>query len=131
MNKSKILVKHETTTLEKIISIRNSEKESDIQKAILQYLELKKIFAWSNKTQGTFDSKGNFFRKSNMLKGVSDILGILPNGKFLAIEVKKKGNYPSLEQKEFLAKIIDNNGIGFIAYNIDDVVKNLKMWSIT
>lgn len=105
---------------------KSLEKESDIQKAILRYLELKKIYAWTNKTTGTWDVKGNFFRKGSTLKGVSDILGILKGGKFLAIEIKKKGNYASQEQKLFIKNINDRGGIAFVAYSIDDVILNLK-----
>lgn len=57
--------------------------------------------------------------------GVSDILGIY-KGRMLAIEVKNKGNKPSPAQKEFLDNVNHHGGIGFVAYNLEDVIENLK-----
>jgi hypothetical protein len=86
------------------------------------------IFAWKNQTQGTFDPRAKRFRKFNGLKGVSDILGILPDGTFLAIEVKraKPKTYPTKDQKEFIKNITISGGVAFVARSIDDITKNLK-----
>jgi hypothetical protein len=46
------------------------------------------------------------------MKGSSDILGCLPDGRFLAIEVKARSGYLSPEQKQFLAEI---RGLGGLA----------------
>jgi hypothetical protein len=100
--------------------------EKDIQKAIVEYLQYRKIYCWINKTQGTFDPVLKIYRKGTTFKGVSDILGILPDGKFLAIEVKKKGNYASPEQKEFIQNINLKNGIAFVAYSVDEVIDTLN-----
>ena len=104
--------------------------EKHIQEAIKEYLELKKIYCWINKTQGTWDNNLKIFRKNTTKKGIADILGILPNGKFLAIEVKKKGNYPSPEQKEFIANINGRNGVALVAYSVDDVIDSFKKLNI-
>jgi hypothetical protein len=101
--------------------------EKDIQKAILDYLQnIKHIYCWVNKTTGTWDNQLKIYRKGTTFKGVPDILGILPDGKFLGIEVKKKGNYPSPEQKEFIKNINERNGVAFVAYSVDDVIEGLK-----
>ena len=101
------------------------EKESNIQKAILEYLALKKIYAWKNHSTGIFNAKGGGFIPTGK-PGVSDILGIMPDGKFLAIEVKKKGGKVSDYQIAFIKDIILNNGIAFVAYSVDDVIKTLS-----
>jgi hypothetical protein len=97
--------------------------EKDTQKKILQWLQHNRIFAWSNKTQGTFDPKRGAFRRTNQLKGVPDILGILPDGRFLGIEVKRHPNKPSLEQIEFLDKAHALGALSFIAYDLEDVME--------
>ena len=68
-------------------------------------------------------------------KGVSDIIGILPDGRFLAIEVKKEGWQPPkpgtkayehfMEQKKFIDTIRRNGGVGFFANCVDHVIDNL------
>ena len=58
-------------------------------------------------------------------------MGILPNGKFLAIEVKspiayrKKNHNLSLEQISFLQNINKNNGVGVVADSIECVKEKL------
>jgi len=62
--------------------------ESQIVKAILDYLGYKKIFAWrinSGMIFGT-NAKGKTYAHKLAPKGTSDILGILPGGRFLAIK---------------------------------------------
>lgn len=86
-----------------------------------------KIFAWRNNTTGFFDTKRMIWRKSkDQLNGISDILGILPDGKFLAIELKTEYCKASIEQKDFIDRINDRNGIGMFAKSIDDVLNRLK-----
>ena len=95
--------------------------EAQIQKQILEYLCAIKIFCWKNHSTGIYDPNRKIFRKIAAMKGVSDILGVLPNGRFLAIEVKKPGSYPSKEQKKFLKSINENGGLGFVARSFKDV----------
>lgn len=102
-------------------------KETDIQNAILEYLWYNKIFAWRNNNTPVYDVGGNRFRRMPKwsMKGVSDILGVLPDGKFLAIEVKRKGAYPSKEQKKFMQGITDSGGRAILARSIEDVRQSL------
>lgn len=48
--------------------------------------------------------------------GVSDKIGILPNGTFLAIEVKAEGKKKNVSklQQQFIDKINSNNGIAVV-----------------
>ena len=98
--------------------------EKDIQKAILDYLLLKKIYCWKQHNTGIYYQKEDKYIHAGM-KGVSDILGVLPDGKFLAIEVKTKYNKPTKHQEDFLENIKLNNGVAFVARSIDDVQENL------
>lgn len=101
--------------------------EREIQNSILEYLQYLKIFSWRNNSIGIYDVKSKTFRSRPkfVIKGVSDILGILPDGRFLAIEVKAKYGVVSAEQQLFLDRINKNGGIGFIARSLDDVSSKL------
>ena len=101
------------------------EKESDIQKSILKYLQMNRIFAFSVKTQGTYDPKRKAFRLNpQMTTGVSDIIGSF-NGRLLAIEVKTRRGKTTKNQDEFIRKVNEAGGVGFVARSIDDVEKML------
>jgi len=60
------------------------------------------------------------------IRGISDILGILPDGRFLAVEVKTKKGRVSPEQQVFLDRINALHGVGFVARSIEDVEKGLS-----
>jgi len=107
--------------------------EKAIENQILHFLYKKKIFAWKNQSTGVYDPIKKIYRKSNNpfhIKGVSDILGILPDGRFLAIEVKSATGRPSEEQKKFIWQINANGGKAFLARSIEDVEAELSsVWS--
>lgn len=98
--------------------------EKDIQKAILEYLQLLRIFAWRNNTgamSGEHHGKKWFMRFG--FPGIADILGILPSGRFLAIEVKRPGGKLTLDQVAFKQAVESNGGMYLLAQSIDDVKK--------
>lgn len=100
--------------------------EKETQKKILQWLGYKGFFAWTNKTQGTFDPTRKVFRKNkNQLNGVPDILGILPDGRFLGIEVKRKPRKPGQDQIDFINKATSKGAMCFVAYSLEDVESRL------
>ena len=103
--------------------------ENEIQNSILEFLRFKKITAWRNNSGGVYDPSGKRFRSKSKWdrNGVSDILGILPDGKFLAIEVKKNEQARTRpSQREFLDDINNQGGRGFVAYDLAHVKDNLK-----
>ena len=91
-----------------------------VQDQILTWLKIKGIFAWRNNNGATFDSRRGAYRirGKHELNGVPDIIGILPDGKFLGIEVKKPGGKTSDDQDLFI-----NNGklYGAIVFCADDL----------
>lgn len=103
------------------------ETEQQIQRAIIDYLRLKKYVVFKHHSTGSTirDNKAVFFKHGD--RGVSDIIACSPTGQFVAIEVKKpKGGIVSDDQHAFLKAIILNKGNAFVARSLDDVVKALK-----
>jgi hypothetical protein len=102
--------------------------EIDIQNLILDQLNSAGIFAFRVNTAGIYDEKNKLYRKPSKftLAGTSDIVGILPNGRFLAIEVKSATGRPTKQQLAFLRKVNSLGGTGFVAKSTDDVKYQLK-----
>lgn len=102
------------------------QKESEIQKSIVDYLKLKKYVVFKHRNVGIFkqDTKKYIPLPTGEL-GISDIIGCSPRGQFVAIEVKKPGGKPSDNQIDFLHKIRLNGGIAILAYSLDDVMSKL------
>jgi hypothetical protein len=60
------------------------------------------------------------------LKGSSDIEGILPGGRFLAVEVKAPGGRLSPEQREFLERVRELGGLALVVKSwreLDDALR--------
>lgn len=112
------------------MAISTGMSEKQIENTILNWLEWKGIFAWKTKTVGTFDVRSGRFLKGSKLyrKGVSDIIGILPDSKLFAIEVKSKKGYVQPHQKEFIEQINNRGGLAFVARSIDDVEEKLDRY---
>ncbi|SEP83694.1 VRR-NUC domain-containing protein [Treponema bryantii] len=105
----------------------NEGLENGVLKDCLEYLRLQGFFVWRNNV-GCAKLGNRFIRFG--LKGSSDILGILPNGQFLAVECKReKGGKLSEEQKEFLDKINKNNGFAICVNSVYDLEQKLYEYS--
>ena len=100
--------------------------EQSIQSSILKYLSFMPGHYWRNNSTGLWDSTRKRWRPSGQPPGTSDILGILPNGRFVAIEVKAPKQKPTEAQAAFLEKIKENGGLALVAYDIECVEKAFK-----
>lgn len=96
--------------------------EKEIQKAIIDLLRLKKYVVFKHHSTGFTIQNGETrtFRYGD--KGISDIIACSPSGRFVAIEVKKKGGKVSDEQLAFLASVRQRGGLALLAYSVDDVL---------
>jgi hypothetical protein len=98
--------------------------EQTIQRAILEYLNWKHIFCWKNNTAGIYVKARNTYIPSHA-PGVADILGVLPGGRFLAIEVKSPTGRVSPHQQQFIDRINENGGVAFVARSVEEVEQQL------
>jgi hypothetical protein len=98
---------------------RSDTPENHVKRECLDYLKLRQIKAWSNPSGVVQIRPGKFM--SFGLKGSSDILGLLPGGRFLAVEVKAPGGWLSPEQKQFLAEIQNLGGLAIVAKSCRDI----------
>lgn len=110
--------------------------ENLVKNAIFLYLQTIKAVVplfWQNASVGIYDpGKGCFRRPVSkfQISGVSDILGILADGRFIAIEVKSKKGRLSIDQNIFLEEIKRNGGVAFMARSVDDVIDNFKKFGL-
>lgn len=103
------------------------QSEKELQKQIINWLNLQGFFAWCNNTGAVFSEyKGRKRMIKFGLKGSSDILGIIPGGLFLAIEVKVKYAKPTIDQDMFLNLITEKGGVAMWVSSLDEVIEKLK-----
>ena len=80
--------------------MRRGTPEGRVKAGCLRYLEKQGITAWNNPSGAVEVRPGQWLHFDK--KGSADILGCLPGGRFLAVEVKAPGGRLSPEQKQFL-----------------------------
>ena len=105
--------------------------EKDIQKAIIEYLNASGFWVWRNNTGAMVlegkNGKKRFFRAG--FPGISDIIGIAPDGRFVAIEVKRKGGKVTQNQQAFLNAVRGMGAYGIVAYSLDDAMEFVKQYN--
>jgi hypothetical protein len=97
--------------------------ESFVLTACLDYLRAHRVFAWRNNTGAlraqTPEGRGRFVRFG--LLGSSDILGVLPGGRMLAVECKSSVGRCSESQNLFLASIHEAGGVAIVARSMEEL----------
>jgi hypothetical protein len=105
------------------VKSRVPQKEKAIQKTILDWLEARGYICVKVNNGGIKKPNGSFIPPRR--KGVADIIACSPSGRFLAIEVKRKGGIATKEQKAFLNDIDERNGIGMIVYSFAELERSI------
>lgn len=107
--------------------------ESKTQKIILDFLRIKGCYVFKHRNIGLWNQKiKSYIKLPENEIGIADIIGLTREGRFIAVEVKSRGETPckdgkpSQEQLNFLEEIKRRKGIGIIAYDLDDVIKNFE-----
>lgn len=98
-------------------------KESELQRQILDYLALKRIFHYRNNSGGFKDAAGHFYRFGAL--GSPDIICVI-DGQYVGIEVKAPKGKQSDHQKEFQRKLEEAGGKYILAYSLDDVMNGFS-----
>lgn len=99
--------------------------EQDLVNDCLHWLKLHKCMTWrQNQGAVTINGPGSkrFVRFSHR-KGISDIIGLLPDGRFLAVEVKMPGKRKNLtpDQSQFLDEVNAMHGVAVCVTSLDEL----------
>ncbi len=102
-------------------------KESEIQKQIIKYLELKKYCFWRNYVGPIL--RGPTKRRSpNPMAGLPDIIGVLKSSpRMFVIEVKTKTGKLSEKQVVWLDKLNKAGALCIVARTVAEVIDAFEM----
>lgn len=98
--------------------MRLKELEKDVQRTILDWLELKRIFHYRNNT-GAFKDAGTGAWYKFGAVGSPDII-VVKDGKFIGIECKSTTGKQSDNQKEFQLALELAGGRYVLAHSLDE-----------
>jgi hypothetical protein len=120
---------------------RNQHLEDDLQAALVQHIELRKVpgLVWwhtmnSSKLGGARTRSGVPLaairaKRLGLRAGVSDLV-FLHEGIFYALELKSKGQKPSSEQFAFLDAVRMAGGVDFWTDNLDKALRWLEQFKL-
>jgi len=107
--------------------VRAKKTSSDLTAACLRLLDLCGILSWRSNNVPVYDGKRGCYRTFHGLKGVPDILGILPvGGTFLGVEVKAGKDRLSADQKAFRERCEALGGYFVVVRDVDDLAAFLR-----
>jgi len=100
------------------------DRESTVLHDCLKLLHKQGVYAWRNNS-GTLWSNGQ--PVSFGYPGSADIIGLLSNGCFLAVECKSATGRQSAKQKKFQARIEANGGLYILVRTVEELEVALCM----
>jgi len=101
-----------------------AELEGAVQKACMEFLEVSGYFGW-RQNRGIADFGGR--KVSFGVDGMADWIGMMKNGRFLAVEFKRRdGGVQSKKQKDFQADVEASHGVYILAASVDDLQAGLQ-----
>jgi hypothetical protein len=105
--------------------------EADILKAVMSLLKRHpKVAQCWRQNSGTFQERNRDgsvrYIRANTQRGMSDIMGIMSDGRTLAVEVKSRTGRMRPGQEEFLQTIRSAGGVAGVCRSVDDAVRLLE-----
>jgi hypothetical protein len=104
--------------------------ERDVLKAVWKLLSHHPKVAWctrinSGSLMADFGTSGIHPMRLNYKRGISDLIGQLRDGRFLAVECKREGASLMDHQRDFLNEVRKHHGVAFVARCLEDVERNI------
>jgi hypothetical protein len=113
--------------------------EKQLQNLVLDWLASVGVMAWPNAAVSVFDPRRGKFRKSNNKhhrNGIPDILGVMPCGRMLGIELKRPPpgkraektlwNMCSEDQQDFIEEASRRGALCFVADSLETVQQRIQ-----
>lgn len=99
------------------------KSEANIQNQILIALSQAGCLVWRQDTGAYKDPKSGRLVRYGLCKGSSDVIGLCPDGVFLAVEVKTATGRVRPEQETFIVAVKRAGGRAGIARSVEDALK--------
>jgi hypothetical protein len=100
-----------------------AQSESVLVADCLEWLLAMGCLAW--RQNAGMIRKGNHMIRQGP-KGISDIIGCTPTGRFLAVECKRRGRKVTADQQLYLERIRGCDGIGLVVYSLGELVEQIS-----
>lgn len=105
--------------------------EKQVEEQIMTWLKQNAFSMDIFDSKATWSPGAKTFRKNrSLVEGCADLLGVSPEGYFVAIELKapKKETICRVEQRRFLERKILSNGFGIVVSSVDALSESWSAW---
>lgn len=105
--------------------------EKQVEKEVVEWLKTNAFSIDVFDSKATWSPGAKTFRKNrSLVEGCADLLGVSPEGYFVAIELKaqKKETICRIEQRRFLERKIRSNGFGIVVSSVDALSESWSSW---
>jgi hypothetical protein len=126
--------KHATNQLPKRPTGRkNNKPERQLQKQMIEALKQIGVFAFHVESKAVYSASAGAYLNSQTVVGCADILGVTPQGQFLAVEVKSPGRRSTLReaQCDFLTNVIERGGFAVCSDSLEHLLALYSEWLTT
>lgn len=115
----------------------DNKSEARIQSEIMLALSDAGCLIWRNETAGVWVGRvihqesasltlaGARMIQAGLCVGGADLIGVAPDGRFLAVEVKSQSGRPSKDQLNFIAAVQQAGGIAGVCRSVEEALKLL------
>lgn len=100
--------------------------EANIQNDVMIALSKSGAIVFRNNVGALKDKTGRLVRYGVGGNGGSDIIGICPDGRFLAVEVKKNTGRATEDQLRFIEAVRAKGGRAGVARSVEDALRILE-----
>ena len=109
---------------------KNKKPERKLQGEMLAWLSARGCFVFPLESRAVYSVAAGRFLESQTRVGASDILGLTPDGLFLAVEVKARGRRSTLRdsQRIFLESVLSRGGFAVCSDSIEHLDKLYHSW---
>lgn len=100
---------------------------NQLTQAVITLLRLHNYHVWRQGNAPVYDKRKGVYRQNTVYKGVPDVIGLTPDGRFIGIEIKVGSDIMSVDQQMFKTDTEARNGIYIEVRTIEDVVSQLHL----
>lgn len=111
---------------------KNQKPEKLVEKDCLAFLRQLGCAVYVVESKAHYSAQAGAYVSQSAQSGFSDLVGCLPNGLFLAVELKAKGRRSTLKpnQREFLVQKIQRGGFGVCVDSVAMLESVYNQWTL-
>jgi hypothetical protein len=109
---------------------KNNKPEKEVEKQVLAHARSLKWSVFVVESKSVFSAAAGRYLSQSAQSGFSDVVGLMPCGRFVAIELKSAGRRSTVRESQlsFLKQIISSQGFACVVDSVSCLVSLYSHW---